>query len=297
MAEANYDAFVAAPSRGARMARLVNLAGAATTVAVIAGVAVWGYRLAVRDARGVPVIQAMQGPIRIAPQDPGGKVAAHVGLSVNRIAAEGTAGEVPDRILLAGPALDLEADDAPGIGAAAPLPVTEADTLARTLALAEELARQAAAETAPAAAPAEDGLASATAADLPAGALRQSMRPMPRPPRAAAAADTLTNTTTLSATATASAQEVAPESLPPGTRLAQIGAYDDLETARREWDRVATRHAALFEGKMRVIQTATSVGRTFYRLRVQGFDTEDDSRRFCTAIESGDLRCIPVTTR
>lgn len=296
MAEANYD-FVPGALSGGRLARLVNIAGAVTTAAVVAGVAVWGYKLAVRDAQGVPVIQALQGPVRIAPEDPGGQVAAHVGLSVNRVAAEGTAGELPDRILLAEPPLDLEADDAPGIGAAAPLPVSQADTLARTLALADEIARQVAAETAP---PADPPAAAATEAgtpDLPRGALRQSLRPMPRPARGEAAAADLTNTTMLSAPLSTGAGELASDSVPPGTRLAQIGAYDDMDTARKEWDRVATRHAALFEGKARVIQPATSVGRTFYRLRVHGFSTEDDSRRFCSAIESGDLRCIPVTTR
>lgn len=297
MAEANYDAFVAGPSRGARMARLVNFAGAVTTVAVVAGISVWAYRLAVRDAHGVPVIQAMQGPVRIAPEDPGGKVAAHVGLSVNRVAAEGTAGEVPDRILLADPAIELEADDTPGVGAAAPRPVSEADTMVRTLALAEELARQVAAETVT---EPETGTAEAMVSDdpaLPPGAVQRSLRPMPRPARGDATAAALTNTTTLSAPMDTAPAERAPDSLPPGTRLAQIGAYDDADTARREWDRAASRHAALFEGKARVIQPATSVGRTFYRLRVHGFATEDDSRRFCAAIESGDLRCIPVTTR
>ncbi|MDP2086086.1 MAG: SPOR domain-containing protein [Gemmobacter sp.] len=296
MAEANYDAFVAGPTRGARMAKLVNIAGALTTVAVVVSVSVWAYRLAVRDAHGVPVIQAMQGPIRIAPEDPGGKVAAHVGLSVNRIAADGTAGEVPDRILLAEPPIDLESDDAPGIGAAAPRAVSEAESMARTLALADELARQVAAETAPA--PESGETLAADAAAVTQGVVQRTVRPMPRPARGdALIAASLSNTTTLSAPATVGPAEVAPESLPPGTRLAQIGAYDDAETARREWDRAATRHAALFEGKARVIQPATSVGRTFYRLRVQGFATEDDSRRFCSAIESGDLRCIPVTTR
>ena len=295
MAQAQYDPFITGASPGTRFAKLVNVAGAITTAAVIAGVAVWGYRLAVRDAHGVPVIQAMQGPIRVAPEDPGGKVAAHVGLSVNRVAAEGVAAEVPDRLLLADPALALEADDAPGIGAAAPLPVSQADTMARALALADELARQVAAEAAP---PADPGTDAATeAVDLPPGALRQSLRPMPRPARTEAAAGDITNTTMLSAPMATAPVEIASDSVRPGTRLAQIGAFDDMDTARKEWDRIATRHAALFEGKGRVIQPATSVGRTFYRLRVHGFATEDDSRRFCSAIESGDLRCIPVTTR
>lgn len=296
MAEANFNEFVAgtSPSRIAAFNRLVNIAGAITTLALVAGVAVWGYRLAVRDAMGVPVIQAMEGPMRVAPDDPGGKVANHIGLSVNRIAAEGSAGQVPDRIVLGEPPFELDSDDAPGVGSAAPLQQTEADSLARTLALAEELALRAAAEIAAETAPA-DAAGTRVSAPLPSGVVQRSPRPMPRPALSAAAAS-ITGTTSVAATAPENT-EVAPETLTPGTRLAQIGAFDDVETARREWDRIALRHAALFEGKSRVIQPATSVGRTFYRLRVKGFETEDDSRRFCSAIEAGDLRCIPVTTR
>ena len=303
MAEANFSEFVAGrdSARFSGFGRMVNVAGAVCTLALLVGIAVWGYRLAVRDANGVPVIQAMDGPMRIAPEDPGGQVAAHTGLSVNRIAAEGTAGDVPDRIVLAEAPVELAPDDGPGIGTAAPLPVTEADTLARTLALAEEIARQVASETEGAPSDTPSGPAETDTAalePLPDGAVRESPRPMPRPdvPGDSAAAPVLSGTTTLAAMAP-DTTELAPETLQPGTRLAQIGAFDDPEAARREWDRVANQHAPLFVGKARVIQPATSVGRTFYRLRVHGFDSEDDSRRFCAAVESGDLRCIPVTTR
>ena len=295
MAEANFDEFVVggALSRKAGLARAVNLAGAACTLALVAGVAVWGYRLAVRDAHGVPVIQAMEGPMRIAPEDPGGRIAPHAGLSVNRIAAEGTAGTVPDRVTLAPPPVELASEDSPGIGTAAPAVETEADVMARTLALAEELARTAASEpAAPEAAPAD-----APDTALPVGAVQQSPRPMPRPARTAEAAQSEVQGAVAVSAPAASTEEIDGTALPPGTRLAQIGAYDEAEQARADWDRIALRHAALFEGKVRVVQEASSVGRVFYRLRVAGFASEDESRRFCAAIESGDLRCIPVTTR
>ena len=289
MAEANFDEFVAgAYAPRATMSRFLNIAGAISTLALVAGVAVWGYRLAVRDANGVPVIIAMEGPVRVAPDDAGGEIAAHVGLSVNRIAAEGTAGEVPDQIVLAEPPVGLEDDDAPGIGAAAPEQPTEADTLARTLALAEELARQAAAEIA-----AEDAIAADDSPPLPGNVVQRSPRPMPRPGQVAGI---ITNAARVSAEVPV-ATEIDPTSLIAGTRLAQIGAFDDMDSARQEWARVAALHPALFEGKNRIIQPANAAGRQFYRLRVQGFDSEDDSRRFCSAIEAGDLRCNPVTVR
>lgn len=296
MAEADFYDFGSAAPRTGRFSQLVNMAGAAATVVLIVGAAVWGYRLAVRDAHGVPVIQAMQNPMRVAPEDPGGLIANHSGLSVNRIAAAGTAGEVPDQIILAEPPLELTEEDVAGLGGATPVESAsvEVDTFARTLALAEELARQAASEYA---AEAEEGASTADpAVALPAGAITASVRPPSRPAtRVADTAEVASITPVAAMPATVS--EMAPELITAGTRLAQIGAFDDAEQARAEWARIAARHPTLFEGKSMVIQPASSVGRSFIRLRVAGFNTEDDSRRFCRAIEGGDLRCIPVTTR
>ena len=88
-----------------------------------------------------------------------------------------------------------------------------------------------------------------------------------------------------------------PDSLPPGTRLAQLGAYDSADVARNEWDKFYTRFGDYMEGKQRVIQKASSGGRTFYRLRAMGFDDLSDARRFCAVLVADNTDCIPVTIR
>lgn len=87
MADFTYDAPAdeQAPT-GTRIATLTNWAGAAVSLALIAGVGVWGYKLVMRDVTGIPVVQAMEGPMRIAPEDPGGTLADHQGLAVNDVA-------------------------------------------------------------------------------------------------------------------------------------------------------------------------------------------------------------------
>jgi hypothetical protein len=50
-------------------------------------------------------------------------------------------------------------------------------------------------------------------------------------------------------------------------------------------------------GKTRIIQAAQSSGRTFYRLRAEGFTDEADQRRFCSALVAEQAACIPVTVR
>ena len=68
-----------------KITKLMNTAGALMSVALIIGVGVWGYRLLVRDATGVPVVRALEGPMRMQPADPGGQQTAHQGLSVNSV--------------------------------------------------------------------------------------------------------------------------------------------------------------------------------------------------------------------
>jgi hypothetical protein len=136
-------------------------------------------------------------------------------------------------------------------------------------------------------------------ADAGAG-LARSPRPRPRAGPAASGSDLSgLGVTAVETVAAVSPRELDPATLSPGTRLAQLGAFEDVAAARAEWDRIAARAGALMEGKARVLQPATSAGRDFIRLRVAGFANEDEARRFCTAVEAsaGMLRCIPVTHR
>lgn len=113
MADFEYGVAVGAgePVRGKDMVAIVNWLGALISVALIAGLTFWGYQLMVRDVTGVPVVQALTGPMRIAPQDPGGKAAEHQGLAVNNIAAEGEAAAPAERLVLAPAPVALQPED------------------------------------------------------------------------------------------------------------------------------------------------------------------------------------------
>ena len=315
MAQAEFrdDPRYGQPPHGGGSLSWPTIIGLVTTGALLLGGGIWAWKLAMHDVDGVPVIRAAEGPIRVRPEDPGGHVATHLGLAVNQVAASGGAGDVAERLVLAAPPVALAPTDGPGIGKAAPLPVVEADAMARTLALAEVLAQQALREAGvvPGAIEDTDGVVPdgaepdfMQAEAMPPGARRTSPRPPLRPGHiaslaasleVAAAAAAATAALAGAADNAATTRELALERLPAGTRLVQIGAYDDIQTARQEWARIAARHPALFEGKSRVIQTASSVGRTFYRLRVHGFETDDDSRRFCAAVSARDLRCVTAS--
>ncbi|MFD3189666.1 SPOR domain-containing protein [Sedimentitalea sp. HM32M-2] len=306
----------------------LNVLGAMASLALIAGIGVWGYQLVMRDVSGVPVVRAIEGPMRVQPVDPGGREADHQGLAVNAVAAVGSAQAPADRLMLAPRPVDLTDEDRPIAKAAlatGPGPVDEVksgsvqslvdqlvsgmlagpETEAPVVQAAMRIEQPAALDTArqqPAAGeqtpqnaqddPAEQAAREQIVPAVLAGpGLAQSLRPRPRP---AHARRTAAVATPAAARATA---EIDPDSLPVGTRLAQLGAFESAAVARQEWDRLAGRFGDYMEDKSRVIQRASSGGRVFYRLRAMGFADLSEARRFCSVLVAARADCIPVTTR
>lgn len=290
-----------------------NLIGAAISLGLVIGVAVWGYKLLVRDVSGIPVVRALEGPMRVQPENPGGDAADHQGLAVNAVAAEGTAAPPADRLVLAPRPVALTDEDLPRAdiarpaetpGATDPSPTQSAeidDLIAQLVAPREggagpivqpaPLVLRDVTEEAPAAAP-----AAAIPADAP--GLARSLRPRPRPDAATIAATTAAGGPDRVIAASAPADiDIAPEDVPVGTRVVQFGAYDTPDVARAEWDRLNARFGDYLAGKRRIIQQASSGGRTFYRLRALGFTDLSDARRFCSALVAEGADCIPVVTR
>ena len=311
MADADYDSLQdGAPAPFGAVQRTVVLAGAVCSLALLVGFTVWGYRLAVRDVTGVPVIEAMEGPMRIAPDDPGGEIADHQGLAVNEVAAAGGAAAPPERLVLAPRPVELAPEDVAGLADLPPLtrlpvaapgePVAAVDMALAAAPPVESASPTAVAVDAalsealglpldpqPETAPVEGPTVDLAAVD---GAMTVSPRPRARPERSAGSAEP-------QAAAIPAPPEVDPATIPVGTRLVQFGAYDTTEEARAAWVQLAGQFGDLMADKSLVLQPAESGGRTFYRLRAHGFSGEDDARRFCSAFVVKDLICIPVPQR
>ncbi|MEM8822130.1 MAG: SPOR domain-containing protein [Pseudomonadota bacterium] len=100
------------PSRLAEAVRnfgIVNWAGALTSLGLVGGMAVWTASMTFRDVSEVPVVRAIEGPMRIAPENPGGQVAPFQGMALSDITSGGPAAPAPDQIVLAPPPVELEA--------------------------------------------------------------------------------------------------------------------------------------------------------------------------------------------
>ncbi len=290
-----------APANGAsRAGILVNYAGAALSLALIIGVSFWGYKLIMRDVSGIPVVRAMEGDMRVLPDNPGGDVALHTGLAVNEVAALGEAGGPEDRLVLApvtsGLAQeDLEAQpiaqeaeiipasvttDAPLLEAIedTQTPLTTDDILA--------LADQVTADAEPfAEAPPQIEIIPAS---VPGVSL--SLRPQIRPaslrvaPVAAPAAPAVNDGEVAVTTA----------SFPAGTNLVQLGAFTSPALAATEWERLQDQFGGLMANRFRVIQVSNQATNTWYRLRASGFEDRADAKRFCAALVAEGADCISV---
>lgn len=314
------------PSHGAFVVSLVNWAGALISVALIAGLGLWGYKLWVRDVSGVPVVRALEGPMRTAPDDPGGMAAEHQGLAVNNIAAEGQAAPPPDRLVLAPRPVTLTEEDQSPVelqaeqqeAVAAELAAAEEAEAAAAMSAIDQAIAEALGGTAEAGEPRveetetlvtasvevtgeEPETAEAIEQAVPEGAIPASIAGVARSPRPAPkpADFAPSETATIAATSAeaGAVNAIDPATIPVGTRLAQLGAFDTVAVAEAEWTTLAEQFADVMGDKGRVIQEAQSGGKTFYRLRAHGFEDINDARRFCSVILATGASCIPVITR
>lgn len=198
------------------------------------------------------------------------------------------------------------AEVAPEPAPEAPKPVAE-DVTASAEAVAEKLQASAEAQLVLA------GLPVPPAGEGSIYAPARGTKPAQRPVRLAAlatttdvpsAAGTVTDATVPAPAIAAAAAAPAPSAdnldvipLPAGTRMIQIGAYGSEAIARQQWDRFSSLHGDVLGGKEHYVQRTNNSGKIFYRLRVAGYATKDESRGACDALSARGLPCITVTLR
>ncbi len=82
-----------------------------------------------------------------------------------------------------------------------------------------------------------------------------------------------------------------------GAPLVQIGAFDSDALAAGEFGRMSGKYGNLFAGKGQVIQKHEVNGRTFWRLRVAGFESRAEAQDFCAKLKAAGTDCIPATAQ
>ena len=276
------------------MSRFLNTLASLTSVAAFAGVVYWGVSLSQMDPNDIPVIKKAQGPARVAPADPGGEQASFQGLSVNEVQAAGGASKPADKVYLAPKPRPFQPEDVAGLSVQktsmvvaepdqAPIlkdtdlkPIAVAATGDQVITAGPKTLTTDATTTPKAVDPVDQAAAKSLIPTV--------SRPAKRPQN-------------LRLTTPAKKPDTNSSAIPAGTTLVQLGAFDADAVATVQWNNLAARHKDLLGGKKPVIQKAKKGSKTFYRLRVQGFDNKTAANNFCTALKARGTDCISVTMR
>ncbi len=279
--------------------------GAALSLSLLAGAIGWSYQLIIRDINEIPIVRAQLGPLRVAPDNPGGLTAANQGLSVTQLAVN----EKPmlsNEIYLAPAAEILNGENlASKVGEEDKLISNdetyeikeiigensidfkvlpneiEVDTLSKEEAVLSKAAFSQKKVEIENAVSLALSITSDPAASLT--SLRPKIRPMSFRQNSNATEDHVVANDPIF-------------KLPTGSAVVQLGAFDNKDLANSEWQRVEKLLGSILISKKMVVQKAESGGNIFYRLRASGFNDISDARQFCTAI-SDKVACIPVVTR
>ena len=275
--------------------------GAVLSLSLLAGAIGWSYKLVVRDINQIPIVRAQLGPLRVAPDNPGGLTAANQGLSVTQLAVN----EKPllsDEINLA-PAAEIlneetsasllrEVDKLNQIDETYEIKEINAEntisldgssgamkgeTASKTESLVAQVAfSQKKVEI-------ENAVSLALSITSEFDPSLTSLRPKTRPRSVQQNRELIVSKEPMS-------------KLPIGSAIVQLGAFDSKSLAESEWRRFEKLLGSILAPKQMIIQKAESGGKIFYRLRASGFTDISDARQFCTAI-SDKVACIPVVTR
>ena len=275
--------------------------GAVLSLSLLAGAIGWSYKLVVRDINQIPIVRAQLGPLRVAPDNPGGLTAANQGLSVTQLAVN----EKPllsDEINLA-PAAEIlneetsasllreedklnqidETYEIKEINAENTISLDgssgamNAETASKTESLLAQVAfSQKKVEI-------ENAVSLALSITSEFDPSLTSLRPKTRPRSVQQNRELIVSKEPMS-------------KLPIGSAIVQLGAFDSKSLAESEWRRFEKLLGSILAPKQMIIQKAESGGKIFYRLRASGFNDISDARQFCTAI-SDKVACIPVVTR
>ena len=279
--------------------------GAALSLFLLAGAIGWSYQLIVRDVNQIPIVRAQLGPLRVAPDNPGGLTAANQGLSVTQLAVNekpllsneiylAPAAEILNEENLAlkvkeeyesnkvDGAFEIKEVNAENSMNLEALPdQKEVDSRSNDLGVLSKAAfsqKKIEIENAVSLA-----LSITNEPDKSLSWLRPKIRPVGFYRNGNITEDQIVS------------NEPMPK-LPIGSAVVQLGAFDSKSLAESEWQRFEKILGSILIPKKMVVQKAESGGKIFYRLRASGFSDISDARQFCTAI-SDKVACIPVVTR
>ena len=282
----------------------LNIVGAVISLMVFLGIVGWGAKMILHDSSGVPVLQASDGPMRISPEDPGGVMALHQGLTVNEVASSQKKLPLEDRLRLAPHSINLQPEDQPislllaskeSLKDASLLQSTSQDTVASEVEfqianvngnsirkmLVPPISANQKVNTEILIIKKDLSTDSSMLSSYTGSGPTQSQRPRSR------------SLTSIVSSASKSVT-VDTQAISQGKPMAQLGAFGSQSIAMQAWVDFSQRHGDYLTGKKHIILRAEVGGRTIYRLRIHGFSDMVAVRRLCQALNGQNTECYSV---
>ena len=288
---------------------IFSIFGAVISLNLILWAGYWTYNIISRDINGIPIVAAQPGPLRVAPDTPGGIEAENIELAVTKIASQELPPN-PKAVELAPSTEKLTPDDLtifqairqkkiidrqaalnnqihlgviePNLSKEISLEPVNTVTNTANYSITENQSELVAAALALALKPSADNLIGNAVAH---NKFKQ-IKPRPRPGSLLEVSVSTTETVIRPALA----------SVETGLAVVQFGTFATETVAFEEWDRLSKNLSVILDGRPKYVERIKRNGNEIYRLRLGGFVNIDDASRFCSAVISQE-NCVPVIAK
>ena len=288
---------------------IFSIFGAVISLNLILWAGYWTYNIISRDINGIPIVAAQPGPLRVAPDTPGGIEAENIELAVTKIASQELPPN-PKAVELAPSTEKLTPDDLtifqairqkkiidrqaalnnqvhlgviePNLSKEISFEPVNTVTNTANYSITENQSELVAAALALALKPSADNLIGSAVAQ---NKFKQ-IKPRPRPGSLLEASVSTTETVIRPALA----------SVETGLAVVQFGTFATETVAFEEWDRLSKNLSVILDGRPKYVERIKRNGNEIYRLRLGGFVNIDDASRFCSAVISQE-NCVPVIAK
>ena len=290
---------------------VISILGAIISVNLMLWAGYWAYNIISRDINGIPIVAAQPGPLRVAPDFPGGIEAENIELAVTKIASQELPPN-PQAVELAPSTAKLVDDDITIYQALKQKKLIDNHTiknqqghdeiietelfnkvsfgtlkpssLTANYTIVDNQSELVAAALALALKPSSQSAANSA---ISANINSRITKPRPRPGSLLAKRSLFKNTNVI---------------LPVlgiverGLAVVQFGTFETEEVAFSEWGRLSKNFAVILDGRPKYVERIQRNGNEIYRLRLGGFANLDDANRFCSAVISEE-NCVPVIAK
>ena len=288
-----------------------SILGAIISLNLILWAGYWAYNLISRDINGIPIVAAQPGPLRVAPEVPGGIEAENIELAVSKIASQELPPN-PQAVELAPYTAKLNADDITINQALKQKKLIDSQIKKRTqghLQIVEpELLNEISLVPIKTSIESTDYTIVDNQSELVAAALAIALKqnseqvsnkaisgniqsniikPMPRP-----------GSFRIKPTSLNSENSILPTlgSVETGLAVVQFGSFENKQLALAEWGRLSENLSVILDGRPKFVERIQRNGNEIYRLRLGGFVNIDDASRFCSAVISQE-NCVPIIAK